>query len=91
MSDMMSRRDIFTKEILKHIFNLSPVKTTEKELHRESLEHYFTSPIHSYPLLQEMPWDLLIAEAERHGIPVEGRDKNAIARDIFLKVNNTTI
>ena len=91
MSDKMSRRDIFTKEILKLFFNLSSVKTTDKELYRESLEQYFKSPMHSYPLLQEMPWDLLIAEAKMHGIPIEGRDKNAIARDIFLKVNNTTI
>jgi hypothetical protein len=37
-----------------------------------------------------MPWDLLVAEAETRGIPVEGRDKNAIARDLFLIENNST-
>jgi len=90
VSDKISRRDIFTKEVLKLFFNLSSVKTSREKLHRESLERYFKSPIHSYPLLQEMPWDLLIAEAEMHGIPFKGRGKNEIARDLFLKVNNTT-
>ncbi len=37
-----------------------------------------------------MPWDLLIAEAEMRNIPIEGRDKNAIARDLFLIGNNST-
>jgi hypothetical protein len=92
MSDKISRRDIFTKEILRLFFNLGSTKTLSGEdLQRNNLEQYFRSPIHSYPLLQEMPWDLLITEAEMRGIPVEGRDKNAIARDIFLKVNNKTI
>ena len=91
MSDRISRRDMFTREMLKLFFKLTSTKTVdEKELKRESLEQYFKSPIHSYPLLQEMPWDLLIAEAEMRNIPVEGRDKNAIARDLFLIGNNST-
>lgn len=90
MSDKISRRDIFTKEILRLFFNLDSAKATkEKELQRESLEQYFKSSIHSYPILQEMPWDLLVKEAEIRGIPVEGRDKNAIAKDLFLKVYNS--
>jgi hypothetical protein len=36
-----------------------------------------------------MPWDLLVTEAEMRGIPIEGRDKNDIARDLFLKDNNS--
>jgi hypothetical protein len=91
MSDRISRRDMFTREILKLFFNLASTKTlNEEELHRESLEQYFKSPIHSYPLLQEMPWDLLVTEAEMRGIPIEGRNKNDIARDLFLKDNNST-
>ena len=91
MSDKISRRDIFTKEILRLFFNLASTKTlNEEELQRKSLEQYFKSPIHSYPLLHEMPWDLLIAEAGMRSIPVAGRDKNDIARDLFLKVNNST-
>ena len=91
MFDRISRRDMFTKKIIKLFFSLASTKTLdEEELKRESLEQYFKSPIHSYPLLQEMPWDLLIAEAEMRNIPVEGRDKNAIARDLFLIGNNST-
>jgi hypothetical protein len=87
MSDRISRRDMFTGEILKLFLKLASTKTLdEEELQRESLEQYFKSPIHSYPLLQEMPWDLLVKEAEIRGIPVEGRDKNTIAKDLFLKV-----
>ena len=77
---------MFTKEILKILFNLASTKTSnDEELQRESLEQYFKSPIHSYPLLQEMPWDLFITEAKIRGIPVDGRGKNAIAKDIFNK------
>jgi hypothetical protein len=91
MSDKISRRDIFTKEILRLFFNLASTKIPSKEeLQRENLEQYFKSAIYSYPLLQEMSWDLLIAEAEIRGIPVAGRDKNDIARELFLKVNNST-
>jgi hypothetical protein len=91
MSDRISRRDMFTKEIIRLFFNLASTKTLdEEELKRERLEQYFKSPIHSYPLLQEMPWDLLVAEAEMRGIPIEGRDKNDIARDLFLIDNNST-
>jgi hypothetical protein len=91
MSDKISRRDIFTKEILRLFFNLASTKIPSKEeLQRENLEQYFKSAIYSYPLLQEMPWDLLIAEAEIRGIPVAGRDKNDIARELFLKVDNST-
>ncbi|MGO9138269.1 MAG: hypothetical protein ACLP9S_00280 [Syntrophales bacterium] len=90
MFDRISRRDMFTKKIVKLLFDLASTKTLyEEELKRESLEHYFKSPIHSYPLLHEMPWHLLVAEAKIHGIPVEGRDKNAIARDLFLIGNNS--
>ena len=91
MFDKISRRDMFTGKFLKIFFNLSSTRTlNEEDLQRINLEQYFKSPIHSYPLLQEMPWDLLFTEAEMHGIPVEGRDKNAIARELFLKVNSST-
>jgi hypothetical protein len=91
MFDRISRRDMFTRKILKLFFNLVSTKTlNEEELQRENLEQYFKSAIYSYPLLQEIPWDLLIAEAEIRGIPVAGRDKNDIARELFLKVNNST-
>jgi hypothetical protein len=37
-----------------------------------------------------MPLDMLLADAQAHGIPTEGRSKNDIARDLFLKIESTT-
>jgi hypothetical protein len=87
MSDSISRRDFFSKNMLKHFFKNGSIKPlTEEEERQKSLEAYFKSPSYSYPLLQEMPWDFLISEATSKGIPIEGRSKNDIARDIFLKI-----
>jgi hypothetical protein len=89
VSDAISRRDFFRKDFLKMFFPAESSKPlTEAEKRQESIEEYFKSPIHSYPLLQEMPWDFLLAEAKSKGIPVEGRSKNEIAKDIFLKSNS---
>jgi hypothetical protein len=91
MTNPISRRDLFTKKILS-LFQEADSGGTQPghDRRRESLEDYFKSPLLSYPLLQEMPWDLLIAEAESRGIPVEGRSKNDIARDLFMKFSGTT-
>jgi hypothetical protein len=90
MSDAISRRDFFRKDLLKLLFKSgSEEPLTEIEERQKSLEAYFASPSYSYPLLQEMPWDFLISEATSRGIPVEGRNKNEIARDMFLKINET--
>lgn len=56
----------------------------------ENLLQYFDSPLHSYPLLNEMPLDMLIAEARAKGIITEGRSKNEIARDLFLNIEFTS-
>jgi len=86
MADHISRRELFTGEILRALRG-----SDGKEGRRnETLEAYFRSPLRSYPLLQEMPWDMLCAEARARGIPVEGRSKNAIARDLFLKFSRGT-
>ncbi len=50
---------------------------------REPLSHI---SVHSYHLLQDVPWELLAPEAERRGVLVEGRGKNESVRDLFLKV-----
>lgn len=90
MADLISRRDLLFKNIFKTIYShLSPVDLSSPEARREkSLLQYFQSPLHSYPLLQEMPLDMLIAEAQAQGIPTEGRSKNEIARDLFLKIES---
>ncbi len=89
MRDVMSRRDLLSGAVLKGVLLdwLRPPVRQEDQI-RDSLNQYFRSPMHSYPLLQEMPWDMLVTEAERLGISVEGRNKNDIARDIFQTVEN---
>lgn len=86
MTDRISRRELFTGKILRTLRG----KEGAEDRRSESLEDYFRSPLHSYPLLQEMPWDLLVAEAKSRGIPIEGRSKNDIARDLFLGTPGTT-
>jgi hypothetical protein len=88
MSEKISRRDFLSKKLLEKIFQgPGPEPLSPEARRQESLRHYFRSPLHSYPLLQEMPWDLLLAEAQARGIPTAGRSKNAIARDLFIKVD----
>ncbi|MCX5831419.1 MAG: hypothetical protein NT140_05975 [Deltaproteobacteria bacterium] len=88
MSDLISRRDLFSTKIFKTIFNhQSPRFSSSMEKRREeNLLQYFDSPLHSYPLLNEMPLDMLIAEARAKDITTEGRSKNEIARDLFLNI-----
>ena len=51
---------------------------------RTVMEGFFSSPLTSYALLSEMPWDMLVDEANRLGVAHEGRSKIDIVRDIFL-------
>ena len=39
---------------------------------RTVMDGYLSSPLYSYALLSEMPWDMLVEEARRRGIPYEG-------------------
>jgi len=48
------------------------------------LDWYFASPLTRYPLLQEMPMDMLLVEARSRGISTQGRSKRDIAAEIFL-------
>jgi len=90
MSDLISRRDLFSTKIFQTIFkHQSPEDLSLPEKRREeSLLQYFDSPLHSYPLLNEMPLDMLIAEARVQGIPTGGRSKNEIAKALFLKIDS---
>lgn len=79
---MISRRKLFSTAVMKELLPdwLAPGK---EKTEPNSLDAYFQSPLTSYPLLQEMPWPMLLEEAQRRGIEVEGRTKNDIVRDIF--------
>ena len=85
MARQITRRELFSWKGLREL-SLSlgvpePPKTPPSQM-----EDYFRSPLHSYPLLQEMPQAMLEEEAARHGIPVKNRSKNDIARELFLLV-----
>lgn len=54
---------------------------TESE--RVVMQDYFSSPLYSYALLSEMPWEMLIDEAQKRGIPHEGRSKMEVVRELF--------
>ena len=51
---------------------------------RRVMEGYLSSPLYSYALLSEMPWDMLTEEAKRLGIDYEGRQKIDVVREIFV-------
>jgi len=53
------------------------------------MPEYFSSPLYSYALLSEMPWDMLIEEAKRLGIEYEGRSKIDVVREIFMGKGGT--
>lgn len=89
MTDKISRRHLFTKEIFRILRGIhKDISLPVEDRRKDGIEAYFQSPLSSYPLLQEMPWEMLISAAELKDIPIEGRSKNDIARDLFLKVSN---
>ena len=51
---------------------------------RTVMDGYLSSPLYSYALLSEMPWDMLAEEARRRGIPYEGRSKMEVVRELFV-------
>ena len=64
-------------------------ETPTGEGERTVMPEYFSSPLYSYALLSEMPWDMLIEEAKRLGIDYEGRSKIDVVREIFMGKGGT--
>ncbi len=58
---------------------------------REDFDAFFDSYESSYALTLNYPDEILIESARMAGIPVEGRDKIAIARDLFEKTNRGSL
>ncbi len=86
MAERLSRRELLSVKALRQIFGaFTSGRMHAAESGATALEQYFQSPLHSYPLLQEMPLEMLVAEAQSRGIPVKGRSKHEIARDLFMK------
>ena len=70
-------------EVLAEVASGTP-ETPTGEGERTVMPEYFSSPLYSYALLSEMPWDMLIEEAKRLGIDYEGRSKIDVVREIFM-------
>ncbi len=64
-----------------HAESAEPKKEGDDE--RTVMDGYLSSPLYSYALLSEMPWDMLVDEAQRYGIPYEGRSKMDVVRELF--------
>jgi hypothetical protein len=58
------------------------MKQADQEI---AFERYFESYESSYALTLAYPDDLLLETARRHGIETEGREKNDIVKELFLK------
>jgi hypothetical protein len=88
LKEVISRRELLSGSVIKGLMTDWLTKAPREEVIKDSMVKYFQSPMYSYPLLQEMPWSMLVEEAQRHDIAVEGRTKNDIARDLFLDDNS---
>jgi hypothetical protein len=79
-----SRRNFLTRDIfLRGARLLTELANAFKEPQsQDEKEDYFDSFEHCYPLLSEAG-ELLMEEAARRGIPVEGKTRMEIAREIF--------
>ncbi len=85
MDEKISRREFIRGANLKNLLiNWIEKRASDEDRKRESMQDYFRSPMYSYPLLQEMPWEMLVEEAQKHNIPTENRTKNEIAKDLFM-------
>jgi hypothetical protein len=90
MNKQISRREFFEKgKISALLREIHTACAPQKDNREKELRRYFQSPLHSYPLLQEMPLEMLFDEARVRGIPTDGRSKNEIARDLFLNLDNS--
>jgi len=52
---------------------------------RENFDAFFSDYESSYALTLAYPDDILLETARREGIAVDGREKNDIVKDLFLK------
>jgi hypothetical protein len=89
MNEQLSRREFFKKGNLSTLLReIHTACATRGDSREKELKRYFLSPLHSYPLLQEMPLEMLLGEARARGIPTDRRSKNEIARDLFISLDN---
>ena len=81
------RRHFFTKCLTRQIgkivqgFEAGVAEARRKE----EFDKFFSSYESSYALTLAYPDDILIETAQRNGIATEGRDKNDIVKELFVK------
>lgn len=80
MNKTFTRRQLFSTNTLIEILNKNP-----KEAKIVGLDQYFKSPLHSYAFVQDLPWEIILDEANKLGISCVNRSKSEIVHDI-LKV-----
>ena len=82
-----SRRSFLTRDLLGSGVKLLEELTGSNRA-EEPKRDYFESFESCYPLLSEAG-EMLIEEAVRRGIQVEGRSREDIARDLFAHMGKT--
>ncbi len=82
-----SRRGFLTRDLLGAGIKLLEELTGSKKVEAPK-QDYFESFESCYPLLSEAG-EMLIEEAVRRGIRVEGRSREEIARDLFAHMGKT--
>lgn len=78
----MKRRDFFTKGCPSYFYKLGSAFIETSEINKEEKD-YFESFETCYPLLAEVPMDMMIQAAEKIGIPTENKTKITLAREIY--------
>jgi len=81
------RRQFFTRFFLEQAGKtLAGFRAGVKEARAKAdFEAFFSDYESSYALTLAYPDDILLDAARKEGIPVDGREKNDIVKDLFLK------
>ena len=81
------RRDFLTRYISQLTGRVLRgfVQGAEEARHEAEFDKFFESYESSYALTLAYPDDILLETARKHNIETEGRSKNEIVRELFLK------
>lgn len=93
MSDLLSRRELFSKNGLKKVFQMLINESDESKNQKEdnwqiTLNQWSEPSVYNYALFQEFPMEMITQEAKEKGIPTDGRSKIEIARDVYRLCGN---
>lgn len=84
MMENLSRRELFSRKFLNNLWSTFSGETESSK--ERFFAEYFQSSLYSYPTLQELPWELTLEEAHKNGISTDGRTRNDIVRDLYVKI-----